>query len=70
MRTVLGVLAETIRHLAILVQPVVPESAGKLLDQLAISPDARDFAALAAHPLQAGTPLPKPIGVFPRYVVG
>jgi len=68
MRTVLGVLAEAIRHLAILVQPVVPESAGKLLDQLAVSPDARDFAALAAHPLKAGAPLPKPVGVFPRYV--
>jgi methionyl-tRNA synthetase len=62
------VLAETIRHLAILVQPVVPDSAAKLLDQLAQGPDARDFAALAARPLVAGTALPRPEGIFPRYV--
>jgi methionyl-tRNA synthetase len=68
MRTVLGVLAETIRHLAILVQPVVPDSAAKLLDQLAVPSDARDFAALSARPLVAGTALPKPAGIFPRYV--
>jgi methionyl-tRNA synthetase len=40
---------------------------GKILDQLAVAPDARDFTALA-HALQPGTPLPKPEGVFPRYV--
>ncbi len=34
MRTVLYTLAETIRHLAILVQPFVPAAAAKLLDQL------------------------------------
>jgi methionyl-tRNA synthetase len=68
MGTVLYVLAETIRHLAILVQPVVPEAAAKLLDQLAVAPDARDFAALASHSLVPGTALPKPVGVFPRHV--
>jgi methionyl-tRNA synthetase len=68
MATVLYVLAETIRHLAILAQPVVPEAAAKLLDQLAQPAAARDFAALAAHPLAPGTPLPKPEGIFPRHV--
>lgn len=68
MGTVLYTLAETIRHLAILVQPVVPASAAKLLDQLAVPPEARNFAALAAAPLKGGTPLPKPEGVFPRFV--
>jgi methionyl-tRNA synthetase len=67
METVLYVLAEVIRHLAILVQPVVPSSAAKLLDQLAVPADARDFAALA-RPLEPGAKLPKPEGVFPRYV--
>jgi len=67
MNTVLYVLAETIRALAILTQPFMPTSMAKILDQLAISPDARDFAALA-HALKPGTPLPKPEGVFPRYV--
>jgi methionyl-tRNA synthetase len=66
MATVLWVAAETIRHLAILMQPVVPEAAGKLLDQLGAT--SRDFAALDAAPLAPGTKLPKPEGVFPRYV--
>ncbi|HEY5210463.1 MAG TPA: methionine--tRNA ligase [Stellaceae bacterium] len=66
--TVLYVLADTIRHLAILVQPMMPGSMTKLLDQLAVPPDRRDFAALAASPLVAGTMLPKPKGIFPRYV--
>src|SRR5271154_1990412 len=65
--TVLYTLAETIRHLAILAQPFVPEAAAKLLDQLALPPDQRDFAALAAA-LIPGTVLPKPAGIFPRYV--
>jgi methionyl-tRNA synthetase len=69
MQTVLYVLAETIRHIAILIQPVVPGSAERLLDQLALPADARDFAALASGTLVPGTILPKPEGVFPRYVV-
>jgi len=69
MATVLYVLAETIRHLAILAQPVVPEAAAKMLDQLAVADDRRDFAWLGeAGALEAGTALPKPAGVFPRYV--
>jgi methionyl-tRNA synthetase len=67
METVLYVLAEVIRHLAILVQPVVPAAAAKLLDQLAVPADRRDFAALAT-PLAPGTALPKPEGIFPRFV--
>ena len=67
MGTVLYVLAEVIRHLAIFVQPVVPGSGARLLDQLALSAGTRNFAALAT-PLVPGTKLPKPKGVFPRYV--
>ena len=65
MRTVLYTLAETIRHLAILVQPFVPQAAEKLLDQLAVPARARDFAALRQTPLSPGAPLPKPEGIFP-----
>jgi methionyl-tRNA synthetase len=65
--TVLYVLAEVVRHLAILVQPIVPDAAAKLLDQLAVPAGERSFAALAT-PLQAGAALPKPEGVFPRFV--
>ena len=68
MRTVLYTLAETLRHLAILAQPIVPGTAGKLLDQLAVPESARDFTALTAAPLAPGTPLRKPEGIFPRFV--
>jgi methionyl-tRNA synthetase len=69
MATVLYVLAETVRHLAILVQPIMPHSAAKMLDQLAVPGEARTFAALGEKSaLKPGTPLPKPEGVFPRYV--
>ncbi len=69
MNTVLYVLAETIRHLAVLSQPFVPDAMARLLDQLGIAAGQRDFAALAAGTeLQPGTPLPKPEGVFPRLV--
>ncbi|MBV9860739.1 MAG: methionine--tRNA ligase [Alphaproteobacteria bacterium] len=68
MRTVLYVLAETLRHLGIMAQPFVPEASGKLLDQLAVPATQRDFAALAAMPLEAGMVLPKPEGIFPRFV--
>jgi methionyl-tRNA synthetase len=67
MRTVLYTLAETLRHLAVLVQPFVPDAARKLLDQLAVPQGARDFAALA-EPLAPGSRLPKPEAIFPRFV--
>ena len=67
MATVLYVLAEVIRQLAILTQPVMPSSMAKILDQLAVPEDRRDFTALA-EPLAPGVALPKPAGVFPRYV--
>jgi len=69
MNTVLYVLAETVRHLAILMQPFVPDAMAKLLDQLAVAEDARSFAFLGeAHALKGGVALPAPTGVFPRYV--
>jgi len=67
MATVLYVLADVIRMLAIYAQPVVPDSAARMLDQLAVAQDARDFAALSSS-LKPGTELPKPAPVFPRYV--
>ena len=69
MATVLYVLAETIRYLAILAQPVMPTAAGRMLDQLSVPEDARGFACLdAGSALSPGTALPKPEGLFPRYV--
>lgn len=99
MAVVLYVTLEVVRRVSILVQPVMPESAGKVLDLLSVARDgaagnasafdadgvaasngsdrvepigrnwgsgARSFAALADW-LPAGTELPKPTGVFPRY---
>ena len=69
MGTVLYVTAEVVRQIAILLQPFVPESAGKLLDLVAAPVDKRDFAALGeAGRLIAGTALEAPKPVFPRYV--
>jgi methionyl-tRNA synthetase len=67
--TVLYVTIETIRQVAILTQPVMPQAMAKLLDLLAIPAEARDFAALGeAGGLTSGTALPAPSAVFPRYV--
>ena len=67
MATVLYVLADVIRQLAIFVQPVVPDSASKMLDQLAVAEDARDFSALGSA-LAPESELPAPAAVFPRIV--
>jgi methionyl-tRNA synthetase len=57
------------RQIAILIQPVMPESAGKLLDQLGVPKSAHDFAALGPKGrLKPGSELPPPAPVFPRHV--
>jgi len=67
--TVLYVLAETIRHLGLYIQPFMPDSAAKMLDLLAIPENARDFDHVGPdHALTAGMALPKPEPVFPRFV--
>lgn len=69
MATVLFTLAETIRRIAILTQPFMPDASAKILEQLAVAEDRRSFANLGdADRLVAGTILPKPAGVFPRFV--
>jgi methionyl-tRNA synthetase len=69
MATILYVAAECVRQFAILAQPVMPESATKLLDLLAVPSDKRTFACLGPKGrLVAGTAIPEPQGVFPRYV--
>lgn len=67
MATVLYVLAETLRRIALLMQPITPDAMSKLLDQLAVPADKRNFAFFG-EALAGGTPLPAPSGVFPRYV--
>jgi len=68
-KTVLYVTAEVVRQIAILAQPVMPDSAGKLLDSLGVPNSERSFTALGgAKRIVPGTNLPAPVGVFPRYV--
>ena len=67
MGTVLYVTLEVVRQVAILMQPVMPASMAKLLDLLGVAEgDARQFTALG-DALVAGTELPAPSPVFPRY---
>lgn len=69
MGTVLYVLAETIRHLGLVLQPFMPDSAGKILDQLLVPADQRNLDQIgAAGRLKAGTPIAAPQPIFPRYV--
>lgn len=67
MKTVLYVLAETIRCLGILVQAVVPESASKILDQLSIDEKERFYSNLSKEfKVKPETKIEKPEGIFPR----
>jgi methionyl-tRNA synthetase len=66
--TVLYTTLEVVRIAALLAQPVMPDSAAKLLDLLGQPADQRTFAAVATR-LAPGTVLPAPTGVFPRYQV-
>ena len=67
MATVLYVLADTVRQIAVLVQPVMPQAMDSMLTQLAVPSDRRKFVDLETA-LVPGTALPKPEGVFPRFV--
>lgn len=69
MHAVLGTLVRAIRMLAIAILPVVPQSAGKVLDQLGA--DERDHAAIDddgwyARQQAAGFTIAPPSPVFPR----
>ncbi len=69
MKTVLYVLAEAIRNISIIVQPVVPDGASKILDQLKVSLDERIFVHMdEEYAVKSGAAIDKPEGVFPRIV--
>jgi methionyl-tRNA synthetase len=71
MAAVLRTLIKAIRALTIAIQPIIPVSAGKMLDQLGIAESGRDYAALvdkdwydrlAGSGFKLGAPTP----LFPR----
>ena len=66
---ILAVTAEVLRVIAIIAQPTIPESAGRLLDLLGVPADLRMFSHTnAGYRVDAGTILPPPQPIFPRYV--
>jgi len=69
MGDVLWVLAETLRQVAILIQPVMPEASTAMLNQLVVADDARGFDQLGQGGyMQGGQAIDKPVPIFPRYV--
>ena len=67
MATVLYVIMEVLRYTVILYQPLIPESASKILDQLTVPTNERTFANLSdQYRIRPGTPILKPEGIFPR----
>mmetsp|Transcript_41944 Transcript_41944/g.47670 ORF Transcript_41944/g.47670 Transcript_41944/m.47670 type:complete len:580 (-) Transcript_41944:66-1805(-) len=70
METVLYVIMEVLRHVAILYQPIIPNSANKILDLLTVPDDERTFAHLTDEfRIKEGSEISKPKGVFPRIEV-
>jgi methionyl-tRNA synthetase len=74
MNAVLATLVQAIRLLAIAIQPVIPASAARLLDQLGVPEEGRDWAALADETayekLTAAHRLAPPSPIFPRLDLG
>jgi len=67
--TILYVTAEVLRILAIMALPFTPAAMEKLLDLLAVAPEARNFIeAGRIGGLKSGVELPSPAPIFPRYV--
>jgi methionyl-tRNA synthetase len=71
MEAVLMTLLRCVRSLAIAVRPVVPDSIDRLLDQMGVAAEARNYDALddgewLDRLASSGFRLSQPVGVFPR----
>lgn len=71
MNTVLYVLMEVMRHIAILYQPLMPTSSNVILDQLSVPKEERSFEHLGKEECKIvfGQGVEKPTAVFPRFEV-
>lgn len=68
MNEVLYTLLESIRLIGIMLQPFTPDAACKILDQLGVDKQARDFAYLSENfTLQPGINIQEPSPIFPRF---
>lgn len=75
MRTVLWVLADTLRHVATCCLPFMPRASDAMLAQLGVPEGERGLRFLAVHAAdeanapRPGAPVPKPASLFPRIAV-
>ena len=67
MGTILYVLAETIRRIAVLTQPFVPQASNRILTQLGVPEQERTFNFINS-PVKSGITIPPPVGIFPRWI--
>jgi len=68
MQEVLYIVLEALRYVGILLLPFMPDSAGKILDQLLVQDTDRKFSKLNRSCYLKGGKIPQPVGVFPRIV--
>jgi len=66
MKDVLWILAECIRTISILIQPFMPSSADKILNQLSVSDNERTFEFLKPNVYIKSNLIENPSPVFPR----
>lgn len=67
MNQVLYMLIESVRYISILLLPFMPDSMNKLLDQLGVKDNQRQFDSLnIENALEPGNIMPIPQGIFPR----
>ena len=65
MQTVLYVIMEVVRKIALLLLPFMPDAMKRMLDQLGVAAEQRDFSHYDS-PLVEGVSLPAPEPIFPR----
>ncbi|MDC0349349.1 methionine--tRNA ligase [Alphaproteobacteria bacterium] len=67
MDVVLYTIMETLRYLGILLQPMIPEAAEKLLEAITVPEDQRTFDHMSSSfAIKQGGTLAEPIALFPR----
>lgn len=68
MNEVLYTLLETLRYIAVMLQPFIPDSANKMLDQLGVPKSQRMFKHLTKEfILISGSNISQPKAIFPRF---
>ena len=70
MLEVLYILLETLRYIAIMLQPFIPSSASRMLDQLGVENAHRNFDFLTKdYALTPGKNILEPTPIFPRIII-